>query len=300
MKYLDKCKKRINFAPDQEQNNCEMKSMPDRDIVILNSETLNLLKNMNKILLLLLIFCAGNSYAQQKDGIPNEIKKLKKAYPGEIIGYGKNYVLFNDSAKLIFDDGKAKSFIELLKNADIQDMFTFPYPKGEINSAIKKNHDPGRIRNEEFMKKMYGKTANEVQKNLVEIVWCPNLVNQKLKISSKNGVNKQLLAVSAELDQHPEWKEYLRSSGTFNWRVISGTNRLSTHSFGTAIDLNTKYSNFWQWDCKCSDENVDLKYKNSIPQGIVAIFEKHGFIWGGKWYHYDTMHFEYRPELLLE
>ena len=30
---------------------------------------------------------------------------------------------------------------------------------------------------------------------------------------------------------------------------------------------------------------------------IVRIFEKHGFIWGGRWYHYDTMHFEYRPEL---
>jgi peptidoglycan LD-endopeptidase CwlK len=28
------------------------------------------------------------------------------------------------------------------------------------------------------------------------------------------------------------------------------------------------------------------------------VFEKHGFIWGAKWYHYDTMHFEYRPELL--
>src|SRR5262245_1812136 len=27
-------------------------------------------------------------------------------------------------------------------------------------------------------------------------------------------------------------------------------------------------------------------------------FEKYGFIWGGHWYHYDTMHFEYRPELL--
>ncbi|MDD5211432.1 MAG: M15 family metallopeptidase, partial [Sulfuricurvum sp.] len=25
---------------------------------------------------------------------------------------------------------------------------------------------------------------------------------------------------------------------------------------------------------------------------------KYGFIWGGRWYHYDTMHFEYRPELL--
>ncbi|MES0403835.1 MAG: M15 family metallopeptidase, partial [Hyphomicrobium sp.] len=39
-------------------------------------------------------------------------------------------------------------------------------------------------------------------------------------------------------------------------------------------------------------------YKNKIPMEIVRIFEKHGFIWGGKWHHYDTMHFEYRPELL--
>nr|WP_310556777.1 M15 family metallopeptidase [Flavobacterium sp.] len=35
-----------------------------------------------------------------------------------------------------------------------------------------------------------------------------------------------------------------------------------------------------------------------MPQKIVAIFEKYGFIWGGNWTHYDTMHFEYRPELI--
>ena len=38
--------------------------------------------------------------------------------------------------------------------------------------------------------------------------------------------------------------------------------------------------------------------RNSYPQEIVDIFEKHGFIWGGKWSHFDLMHFEYRPELL--
>src|ERR1700737_4809713 len=29
---------------------------------------------------------------------------------------------------------------------------------------------------------------------------------------------------------------------------------------------------------------------HEIPLEIVHIFEQHGFIWGGKWYHYDTMH----------
>jgi peptidoglycan LD-endopeptidase CwlK len=42
-----------------------------------------------------------------------------------------------------------------------------------------------------------------------------------------------------------------------------------------------------------------IPYRNKVPFEIVSIFEKHGFIWGGKWYHYDTMHFEYRPELFL-
>ncbi len=45
--------------------------------------------------------------------------------------------------------------------------------------------------------------------------------------------------------------------------------------------------------------NGHIAYKNEIPWEIVRIFEAHGFIWGGKWYHYDTMHFEYRPELLM-
>ena len=39
-------------------------------------------------------------------------------------------------------------------------------------------------------------------------------------------------------------------------------------------------------------------WRNRVPAAIVEIFERHGFIWGGKWYHYDTMHFEYRPELI--
>lgn len=254
---------------------------------------------MNNKLLILFLFIGNVIYAQQKDTISDEVKKLMIAYPGQIEGYEENYILFNDNSRLIFDDGIAKSFTELLKNPDIQDVFIFDYPAGKINS-IKKNQDPGRIRSDEFLKKIYGQTSVEVQKNLVEIVWCPKLVNQKIRITSKNNVSKQLSAISAELDEHPEWKDYLKSTGGFNWRVISGSNRLSTHSFGIAIDLNTKYSHYWQWDCKCKDENIDLSYKNSIPQGIVDIFEKHGFIWGGKWYHYDTMHFEYRPELLLK
>jgi len=272
---------------------------------------LNLLKKMNRfVLFVLIVACQANActkakpqqtdslHATVEKAVPKEVEWLMSAYLTQVIGFKNNYIVFADSSKILFDDGKRKSAEELLKNPDVQDMFTYSYPAGKI-VVPKKFHNPGRIRNDEFFKTMYGKTASEVQKNLVEIVWCPKLVSQKLRISKINDVDKHLAAVSTELDEHPEWKDYLRSSGTFYWRVVRGSEHLSGHSFGIAIDLNVKYSNYWQWDCKCTSENVDLSYKNKIPQGIVEIFEKHGFIWGGKWYHYDTMHFEYRPELLF-
>jgi len=35
-----------------------------------------------------------------------------------------------------------------------------------------------------------------------------------------------------------------------------------------------------------------------VPTPVVEAFERHGFVWGGKWLFFDTMHFEYRPEVL--
>lgn len=223
--------------------------------------------------------------------------KLLKAYPFSINRISENYVYFHDGTKLLYDDKTTKNSVQLLDNPDIEDQFHYAYNKGNINEKLLT--DAGRIRNELFFKKMYGATREAVMKNLVNVVWCPKLVNQTLQFSKINNAHLELKAVSDELDKHPEWKKYLSGiGGTFNWRLIKGTKRLSNHSFGITIDLNTSYSHYWQWACGCTDENANPKYKNSIPQGIVDIFETHGFIWGGKWKHFDTMHFEYRPELL--
>jgi hypothetical protein len=234
------------------------------------------------------------------DSVPPTAKKLIENYKDYIIGYADNYLIFKDSSVQLWDDGKKnKTFIEVLNNPDIEDMFSQKYDTGMQQSVPAANYDPGRIRNEAFFKKLYGKTKDEVRRNLTEIEWCPNLVKQKIKVTTINGIDKKFILISTELDKHPELQKYISNiGGTFKWRLISGTKRLSMHSFGMTIDVNTAWSNYWQWDCKCTNEDAILKYKNQIPQFIVNIFEKHGFIWGGKWYHYDTMHFEYRPELL--
>jgi hypothetical protein len=85
-------------------------------------------------------------------------------------------------------------------------------------------------------------------------------------------------------------------AGTYNCRTIAGTDRLSAHGFGIAIDIATKDADYWRWSKP--GPNRRPVWRNRVPEEIVAIFEAHGFIWGGKWHHYDTMHFEFRPELL--
>jgi len=84
-----------------------------------------------------------------------------------------------------------------------------------------------------------------------------------------------------------------RLSGGFAARKIAGTDRLSAHAFGIAIDLDKSMSDYWRWQ-----KAGPLRWRNRIPQPIVDAFEAEGFIWGGRWWHYDTMHFEYRPELV--
>ena len=228
------------------------------------------------------------NYAQV---VPEKVQKLLNHYP-QIIEFKENKLFFKDGSYLIYDDFKTKSTTELIENPDVEDQFFYDYKLGQINDA-------GRIRNEVFFKKIYGNSKSDVENKLVDVVWCPKLVNQKIKVTTVNGIDKIVKNLSAELDKNPAFANYLKNiAGTFSWRNIAGTNRLSMHSFGMTIDINTKYSNYWQWDCRCKNENAKLIYKNRIPLEIAKIFEKYGFIWGGNWQHYDTMHFEYRPELL--
>ena len=91
----------------------------------------------------------------------------------------------------------------------------------------------------------------------------------------------------------------------YSWRRISGTASLSFHSYGTALDLlPLSYGGkqaYWRWAMPHFEEWYAIPYENrfSPPPEVIEAFENHGFIWGGKWFYFDTIHFEYRPELLI-
>ncbi len=179
-------------------------------------------------------------------------------------------------------------------------MFLMKYPVGEQSLAPDVNFDPGRVRYAPLFKKIYGdcRTAGFMA-NAADVVWLPSKYGKNVKFTKINGAAAALQHVSNELDKLPQrFLAYLRpTQGTYNCRAIAGTNRYSAHRFGIAIDIAAAHSHYWAWSKPDADGR--FPYKNETPWEIVHIFEKHGFIWGGKWYHYDTMHFEYRPEMIV-
>ena len=236
---------------------------------------------------------------------PVAYRCLADSYPDWITGYrvdaatGGPVVVMHDGSTVVWSDGRAgKPPGERIENPALEDMFAIPYPAGAAVRAPVPDEDPGRARVTALFEGLYGKREPEVRAALDEVAWLPHLDGKRrLLFNRRHGAAAALRQVSAELEQlPPRFHKFVKeSSGTFNRRAIAGTSRPSAHSWGIAIDLNTTYFDYWRWAAR---PDGTLAYQNRIPIEIVRIFERHGFIWGGRWHHYDTMHFEYRPELL--
>jgi len=245
---------------------------------------------------------AGNAeevYGAAPKNINNSLGRLVSSYPDMIGGYDKEFLILKNGMKFRISDGRSnKTFRELLEHPDIDDMFYVEYPVGAAPEQPEKNRDPGRVRFEPLFVAMYGDcNKNEVIPKLRTIKWLPKHGGGNIAITTANNVAGALEQVSRELDELPRdlIKYLMPLAGAYNCRKVAGSSVRSMHAYGAAVDINTKYASYWQWDTNDRDEP---QWRNKIPIQIVRIFEKHGFIWGGNWYHYDTMHFEYRPELL--
>lgn len=228
------------------------------------------------------------------------VADLLRAYPAQFKAIEGNDLVWQDGTRMPISDGKAtKSFDETLDHPDIDDMFAEPYVKGAPAHLPALNQDPGRIRYEPLFRKMYGDCRKGgVRPHLRKVAWMPSKGGGSVMFTTVNGAADHLEAAIRDLEKlPPDLTRYLvPPTGTLNCRVIAGTSRMSMHAYGAAIDINTRFADYWLW--ARAPKAGPIPYRNRIPQAIVDVFERHGFIWGGRWYHYDTMHFEYRPELL--
>ncbi len=108
-------------------------------------------------------------------------------------------------------------------------------------------------------------------------------------------------------DADDETSMAANNTSAFNYRLIAGSNRLSKHGLGLAIDLNPRINPCVK-NGKVSPANAKVyknrnvktckgKYKKYMihkNDKVYRIFKKYGFSWGGDWHSLkDYQHFEY-------
>ncbi len=95
------------------------------------------------------------------------------------------------------------------------------------------------------------------------------------------------------------------NTSCFNYRMVEGTDKLSRHAYGLAIDVNPFYNPYVRYnkdgslhiDPKGSepyaDRSVSFPYKIDENDLCHKLFKEHGFTWGGDWNSMkDYQHFQ--------
>jgi D-alanyl-D-alanine carboxypeptidase-like protein len=99
-------------------------------------------------------------------------------------------------------------------------------------------------------------------------VTCNKLIFPQLKAALQEVIDRGLIDKI-----HPG--EY---AGCYYPRFIAGSTTLSNHAFGLALDLNVP-----------GNQRGTV---GEMDRGVVEVFKKWGFAWGGDWGYTDPMHFE--------
>jgi hypothetical protein len=236
-----------------------------------------------------------------KVNMKRDLLCLMLAYPEYITNIEQNngyvFLIMNSGKKLIYDDKKQKNTQEKLANPDVQDTLDQLYPLTDIKKIMLTDFDPGRCRNYGLLSEIYGTSRQTIESQLTKV----NVCYHNYQFNSSSGAASSLQSVMNQLLPMSEKSSNIRKclfpcSGTFNYRVISGTGRLSPHSYGIAIDLASDKRDYWKWASKEAGEKRLASYSNEL----VKVFEDNNFVWGGKWSHFDILHFEYRPEIILK
>ena len=222
---------------------------------------------------------------------PECIKDIEKDENGLV------YLIMQNNNRVLYDDKKEKSHEQKFYNSDLQDTLEQIYPLDMITDVMEEGQDPGRIRSYPFLSNMYGGSKEAVQKNIInKNTYYGTMMFNKVNGAADN-LEKALNKISELAKQNTKIYNFVSpTSGTFNYRVIKDTGQLSPHAFAIAIDLKSDPADYWKW---CNREKGGNRI-SIYPEEIVKTFEEYGFVWGGKWAHFDILHFEYRPEIILK
>ncbi len=166
-------------------------------------------------------------------------------------------------------------------------------------------HPPRR--SEAFLERLFQAGSDaETERQIVTIEFLGHSVRVHQRIApALEAVGAEIRQVSRSDPQAAAFLSGISEIDGFNYRNVAGTFTRSYHGYGLAVDLIPRSygrkAPYWRWVMGSVDQWWALPYERRwmAPLSIVDAFEHHGFVWGGKWLFFDTMHFEYRPEIFI-
>jgi hypothetical protein len=174
------------------------------------------------------------------------------------------------------------------------------------NMASNRSRNPVKRSPHFFDTLWQARTRDESQKRLKDISFLG------VSVAVHEGILRPLALVEAQIlaeakndPQLRAWVNGINTAACWNWRTIADTQTRSYHAYGVAIDILPKQlggkETYWLWTARNKPEWWNIPYSERLhpPAPVIKAFESQGFIWGGKWLFFDTMHFEYRPEIFI-
>jgi hypothetical protein len=219
----------------------------------------------------------------------------------EIVGDEVVFRIGNE--KIYYREGKMLSEAHLVRSEEFDSIF-YEYKKGPI--SINHDHTPYPAhRSSDFLDALFGDTENQVRENSQWVHFLGHRVYvHNICVDSLVEIDRRIREQSSVAMEVRDFLKNIRVMYSMKRRHVSGTNNMSYHSYGLAIDIIPRsYGGkhvYWKWSSVFKEDwdRIPLSQRWSPPQQVIDAFEAEGFVWGGKWYYFDSLHFEYRPEIL--
>jgi len=214
-----------------------------------------------------------------------------------------DFVFWVNNAPIYFSHGRMLSRKNHLFYTEF-DLFFYAYRTGTLETLPRQVSFPRR-RSSDFLDALIGETEEEIRASSRWIAFLNHRVYvHELCIEPLRHVDAEIERIAATSEAVRDFIRNIKIIYSMKQKTVEGTKNRSYHSYGLAIDLipesyEHKHA-YWRWSSVFTPDwgNIPLEERWMPPAQIVESFEKNGFVWGGKWYYFDTVHFEYRPEII--
>ncbi len=255
----------------------------------------------------LLGLAATPVWAQERVQDDPRVRAFAEAYRPFIdsVSYRDGDIVFTiEGSDVYFEDGRLLESGRRHRRESCDPLF-YRYPLGPLTEVpVPSEEFPTSCR--DVPELLWGRTETEARRNASRVDFLDRRMFVNDVLAAPLAAAERDLRDAARRDPAvSEWIAGIEITYSFNSRDIASSNTPSYHAWGLAFDLVPKSYDgravYWRWSRALDRQgwqSIPLHERWSPPLPVIEIFERHGFVWGGKWGYFDAIHFEYRPEIL--